>query len=393
MTNPLAAHAPRAVCPVSVSGSAKKGRRTKALVKRLSAGDIAVINHADLDGIAAVSLVEAKVAAVLDCSAPITGKYPNRGPLILAEAGIPLFQTSDQSIFDEIEEGVSLQLNDSGQIAQKGRSIDIGAVHWSISKIETAMEAARANLGRQIEEFAANTLQYVREERSDFIYPTEMPPLTGVRSLSKRHVVIVVRGAGYREDLLSILSYIHEVRPILIGVDGGADVLITSGLIPDIILGDMDSVSDKALKCGCKIVVHAYAKSGEAPGMERMKALGAPAEIFPIGGTSEDAAMLLAYEKGAKLIVAVGTHSNMEDFLEKGRSGMASTFLVRLKVGSLLVDARGVSQLYRRSASTGELLGLLLSFAAVVSAVATQSPIVQAWWAVFRNSFLLKFHH
>jgi len=342
-----------------------------------------VIDHVDIDAIAAAGLADARIAAVIDSAPPISGKYPNRGPLALVTAHIPVYQLLDPSLFDAIAEGRVLTIDAHGNIAQRGVRHEGAVQVWTHERVLDEMESARANLGRELEDFTANTLRYVREEKSLLVEPIEAPALTGVRPISKKQVVIVVRGEGYREDLQSIRSYIRDVRPILIGVDGGADVLRENGFRPDIILGDMDSVSDASLKCGAKIVVHAYA-DGRAPGMDRVTSLGLKAELFPVSGTSEDAAMLLAYEKGAQLIVAVGTHSNLEDFLDKGRAGMASTFLVRLKVGAHLVDARGVSQLHRRAASWGEVLGLFLSGGAVFAALVSQSPIAQSYLAFLR---------
>jgi uncharacterized membrane-anchored protein len=391
MILPLSASAGKGGRQSPVTGTARKGRRTKDLVKRLKPGDIAVIDHLDIDAIAAANLVDARVSAVIDCAAPISGKYPNRGPLLLVSSGIPLFQLRDSSSFEAIQEGKPLTVSPDGALNQPGFSLADAVLSWTRSDIEREMDEARFNLGSELEKFAENTLKYVREEKALLVEPIDVPRLKGVRTLSKRHVVIVVRGEGYRDDLSSISAYIRDVRPVLIGVDGGADVLREFGFRPDIILGDMDSVSDDSLKCGAKLVVHAYANSGKAPGLDRIQSLGLLAETFPVPGTSEDAAMLLAFEKGAKLIVAVGTHSNLEDFLDKGRAGMASTFLVRLRVGSRLVDARGVSQLHRRAATRGEMIGLILSGGAVLAAIASQSVIVQSCLSFAQHWLRLRF--
>ncbi len=391
MIMPLSTNAGKGGRIAPVTGNARKGRRTKELIKRLKPGDVAIIDHVDIDAIAAAGLVDARVSAVIDCAAPISGKYPNRGPLVLVAAGIPLFQLRNPSLFDSIQEGKALTIGVDGAILQPGTELPDAVIALPRAEVERLMDEARVNLGHELEEFAANTLRFVREEKSLLIEPVDVPRLKGVRAISNRHVVIVVRGEGYREDLMSISAYVRDVRPVLIGVDGGADVLREFGFKPDIILGDMDSVSDESLKSGAKLIVHAYASTGRAPGLDRVKALGLMAETFPVSGTSEDAAMLLAYEKGAKLIVAVGTHSNLEDFLDKGRAGMASTFLVRLRVGSRLVDARGVSQLHRRSATRGEVLGLLLSGGAVIAAIVSQSLFVQSFLSFAQHWWRLRF--
>jgi uncharacterized membrane-anchored protein len=143
-------------------------------------------------------------------------------------------------------------------------------------------------------------------------------------------------------------------------VDGGADALLDFGLKPDMIIGDMDSVTTEALLTGAELVVHAY-PGGDAPGLERLEALGLASTTFEAPGTSEDIAMLVAYEHGAQLIVAVGTHANVIEFLDKGRKGMASTFLTRLRVGPVLVDAKGVSRLYRGRVRRIDLTMLVLA--------------------------------
>ena len=81
-------------------------------------------------------------------------------------------------------------------------------------------------------------------------------------------------------------------------------------------------------------------------------------------------AFLLAHEKRAELIVAVGTHGNLREFLDKGRSGMSSTFLVRLRVGEILVDAKGVSRIYGNSFSR-----LCFSGGPIISLGLTRSSI------------------
>jgi uncharacterized membrane-anchored protein len=205
-------------------------------------------------------------------------------------------------------------------------------------------------------------MEYLRRERDLLLDGVGVPEIT--TKIDGRHALIVVRGYHYKEDLRTLRSYIREYRPVLIGVDGGADALIEVGLRPDLVVGDMDSVSDATLRCGAEIVVHAY-RDGNAPGLERVRRLGVEPVVFPATGTSEDVAMLLADDKGAELIVAVGTHATLVEFLDKGRGGMASTFLTRLRLGGKLVDAKGVSRLYRSRISTTALV--LLVLAALVS--------------------------
>lgn len=365
-------------------GPARCDRRTKALIKRLKPGDIAVIDHADLDGLAARALVDARVAAVVNAQPFISGKYPNRGPSVLAAAQIPLFQLSDPSKFSGLRDGVALSVDAGGGLYQ-GEAFADALTLWDDAKITEATAAARANLGAELEKFARNTLQYLDADKDLLLDPTDVPALRRVR-LSGRHALVVVRGEGYKEDLALMRGYLTDYKPVLIAVDGAADALVEIGQRPDIILGDMDSVSDAALRSGAQIIVHAY-KNGSAPGLDRVKALGLTADLFAVPGTSEDAALLLAYEHGADLIVALGTHSNLEDFLDKGRAGMASTYLVRLKVGPRLVDARGVFKLYQPRPPFIAHIALLLSFLFAVVVLLRFSPmwenlaaLIRIWW-------------
>jgi uncharacterized membrane-anchored protein len=231
-------------------------------------------------------------------------------------------------------------------------------------------------------------MEYLLRERDLLLDGVGVPEIS--TRLEGRHVLIVVRGYGYREDLAMLKSYIREYRPVLLGVDGGADAILEVGLTPDLIVGDMDSVSDEALASGAEVVVHAYA-DGAAPGLARVQDLRVPAVLFPAAGTSEDVAMLLADEKGASLIVAVGTHATLLEFLDKGRQGMASTFLTRLRVGGKLVDAKGVSRLYRRQISAWSLVLLVLATLVAIAAAVYVSAAGQAygdiiadWWADLR---------
>jgi uncharacterized membrane-anchored protein len=366
----------------------RMGRRTKALLPTLKPGAIVVIDHPDLDAVAAQGLVQARPRAVINNQLFITGRYPNKGPQILLDAGIALFETQNGvDLFARFSEG-ELVVLDATTLRSEAITVDISPV--TQSDLALRLQSARANLDTELCRFAENTLQYIqRESERDILLgnvalPTIQTPIAG------KPVLIVVRGEGYEKDLARLAPYVREQRPVIIAVDGAADALLEFGMRPQIILGDMDSISDAALKCGAELIVHAYT-DGRAPGAERMKLLGLNAQTFPIAGTSEDAALLLAYERDAKIIVAVGTHTNLEDFLDKGRGGMASTFLVRLKVGNKLVDARGVSHLYNSRTRSGPMLVFLAVsaiFPLLIFLIAT--PQGQVAWRSFLLSLRLR---
>lgn len=364
-----------------ITGPARVDRRTKKLTARLQPGDVAVIDHLDLDRVSAEALVACRPAAVLNAARSTSGRYPNLGPEILLAAEIPLIDDLGPDVMT-VQEGRQVDVVD-GAVQVAGQVVAEGTVQDDAS-VAASMAEARAGLAVQLEAFAANTMDYLRQERDLLLDGVGVPKIRTV--LDGRQALIVVRGYQYKEDLVALRPYIKEYRPVLIGVDGGADAVLEAGWTPDMIVGDMDSVSDRALTCGAEIVVHAY-RDGRAPGVERVERLGVDHVVFPATGTSEDVAMLLADDKGADLIVAVGTHATLVEFLDKGRSGMASTFLTRLRVGSKLVDAKGVSRLYRQRISNWQLAwlvlaGLLALTVALASTAAGQTMfgLVAAWF-------------
>jgi uncharacterized membrane-anchored protein len=325
----------------AVVGAAKIDRRTKDLVKRLEPGDVAVINHRDIDRVAADGLIAAGVAAVVNADASISGRYPNGGPIRVVQAGIPLIDRTGEEVLERIHEGEQVRIEE-GEVWRGDEKIATGHP-LTADEVQTAMDVARAAIGGELERFAVNTLEYIQREAKLTFEPIQLPPIkTRFRG---RHALVVVRGLDYRTDLAALRPYIREYQPVLIGVDGGADALLEMRLTPDIIIGDFDSVSERALATGAELVHHVHL-DGRAPGRENLHGWGLPYHEFVVDGTSEDVAMLLAYEAGAQLIVAVGTHASMVEFLDKGRKGMSSTFLTRLRLGPALVDAKGVSRLY-----------------------------------------------
>jgi uncharacterized membrane-anchored protein len=356
---------------VEFSGVARLDRRTKRLVKRLGPDDIAIIDHRDIDRASAEELLESRVRVVFNVSPSVTGRFPNVGPLSLVRGGIRLIDCPGAELFEDVKEGESLVVRGAG-LYRNGTRLAAGHVHTE-DELERALAEQRARVTDALESFAENTLHHVRDESKLLSEGVQIPQLK--TSFRDRHALVVARAPEAKRDLRIVRSYIREFKPILIGVDGGADRLLEAGYSPDVVVGDMDSVSDKALRSAAEIVVHAYA-GGRAPGRERVDRLGLPSALLPAPGMSEDVAILLAYEKGAELIVAVGTRFNLTEFLERDRAGMSSTFLTRLKVGDILVDARGVSRLFRARAGVGPLLAFVgAGLAAIVAAVAVSSDL------------------
>ncbi|NLJ99858.1 MAG: hypothetical protein GX318_01300 [Clostridia bacterium] len=351
-------------------GVARVDKLTKNLIKRLQPNEIAVIHHRDIDEVSAEGLIAAGVQAVLNADTSISGKYPNPGPLKILKAGIPLIDNLGPEIMEKIKEEQVVSIDD-GVVYIETMPIAWGK-NLTVDEVKEMMEDSKHNYNKEIKKFVLNTLEYAEKEIDLITKGIEIPELnTGFQG---RHALIVVRGMDYKKDLNTIRSYIKDVRPVLVGVDGGADALLEAGYTPDMIVGDMDSVTDGALQCGAEVVVHAY-RDGRAPGLERVKGLGVEPVIVKAPGTSEDIAMLTAYQKGAQLIVAVGTHSNVFDFLEKGRKGMSSTFLVRIKIGTKLVDAKGVNKLYKGSIRFRYVIGVIAAALIPLAVILLESPI------------------
>ena len=355
--------------PPGIIGVARVDKKTKNIARRLNPGEIAIIDHSDLDRVSAEELIRRKISAVVNVSVSMTGRYPNLGPQLLLDAGIPVIDDVGPDVLVRVTDGALVRLDQEtlyigDSVVAKGKPLTQGSV-------DAAMTEARAMVGVQIESFAANTLEFLRREHQLLTDGVQAPEME--TDMAGRHVLVVVRGYHYREDLATLRAYIREYKPVMLAVDGGADALMEVGYEPDVILGDMDSVSDEALSCGAELVVHAYA-DGRAPGLSRIRELGLEAVTCPAPGTSEDIALLLADAKGASLIVVVGTHHTLEEFLDKGRPGMSSTFITHLRVAGKLINARGVHQLYHSRISGWSLFALVLAAAVAVLVAVLFSP-------------------
>ncbi len=389
----------------TVTGPVRLGRRTKLLVRHLSSGDIALIDHLDIDRVSAEELIAADVGAVLNCRSSSSGTYPNLGPQLLVEAGIHLVDLPDDSLLQVLSDGEAVTVRDGdvtrdGEVLVRGEVLDLARVH-----AET--EARRREVGEALERFAHNTIEHMLEERELLSGKIEMPRFA--TDFRDRAALVVVRGVGHQRDLRALRPFIRDMRPVLVAVDGGAEALLDEGLCPDMIVGDMDSAGEAALMSssgrrrwgggagglgssrlgsstksgGAELVVHAY-PDGRAPGRERLEALGLPFKLVPAPGTSQDVAMLIAAEKGANLIVSVGSQFNLVEFLDRNRKGMSSTFLTRLRIGEILVDAKGVSRLYHPRPGLTPLLVVvaagLIAMIAVVWTTPALRDVVDLLW-------------
>ena len=352
-----------------LAGPARLGRRTKRLVKELRPGAVAVLDHKDLDRVSAEDLIAAGVLAVLNCSPSSTGAYPNMGPLLLVQAGIHLVDMPDDELFDRLGDGDAIVVR--GGDVLRGTKVVARGVVQEPDAVRAATDERRREIGDALEAFAQNTIEHMLEERELLSGRIELPRFD--TDFRDRPALIVVRGVDHQKDLRALRPYIRDMKPAILAVDGGANALLAEGFSPDMIVGDMDSATEQALRCGAELVVHAY-PDGRAPGRKHLESLGLPYKLVPAPGTSQDVAMLIAAEKGAELIVSVGSQFNLVEFLDKNRRGMASTFLTRLRLGEILVDAKGVSRLYRPRAGAAPLVGVVLAGLVCLLAIVLLSP-------------------
>ena len=364
-TPPVATSPP----PREVRGIARLGKRTKLLVKRLRRGDIAIIDHLDLDRVSAEDLIACGVEAVVNCSASTSGRYPNTGPLLLVQAGIHLVDAPGCALFEQLDDGDPLTVR-GGELLRHGELVATGTVQ-DPATVQALTDQRRREIGEALEAFAQNTVEHMLQERELLAGKLELPQFA--TEFRDRGALIVVRGTDHKRDLRALRPYIRDTRPVLVGVDGGADAILEDGFEPDMIVGDMDSATEPALRSGAELVVHAY-PDGRAPGRDRLERLGLPYKVVPAPATSQDVAMLIAAEKGARLIVSVGSHFTLVEFLDKARRGMSSTFLTRLRVGEILVDAKGVSRLYRPRPGSWVLLLLLAAGLVTLLAIVATTP-------------------
>ncbi len=383
----------------TVVGPVRPGRRTKLLVRHLVRGDIALIDHLDIDRVSAEELIAAGAVAVLNCSASSGGSYPNLGPQLLVEAGIVLVDLPDDALFEGLSDGdpvVIRALPPAGELCEKpaqsaraevlckGELLARGEV-LDLERVCAETEVRRREIGEALERFAHNTIDHMREERELLAGRIQLPRFA--TDFRDRSTLVVVRGVGHQRDLRALRPFIRDMRPVIVAVDGGADALLEAGLTPSMIVGDMDSASEAALRCGAELVVHSY-PDGRAPGRHRLEEHGLPFKLVPAPGTSQDVAMLLAAEKGARLIVSVGSQFNLVEFLDRNRKGMSSTFLTRLRIGEILVDAKGVSRLYRPRPGLTPLLVVIAAGLIAVIAVVWMTPalrdVAELLWLKFK---------
>lgn len=353
------------------TGVARVDRRAGDLLRRVSAGDIVVLDQLDLDRRTADALVNAEVAGVVNASPSTSGRFPNLGPEVLLAAGIPLIDNIGGDILHSVKDGMKLRLHE-GVVYQGEREIAEG-VEQTQESVADQMIEAKAGMSAQLEAFSANTIEFLRRERTLILDGVGVPELH--TSMRDREVLVVGDGREAPDEVKALKRYLKEHQPVLIGVDTGADMLFEAGYQPDVIVGDPQGIGTETLKCGAEVVVPAQS-DGHAPGLERIQDLGIGAVTFPASGNPEDLALLLAEAGNSSLVVTAGFQATLREFLDRGRSGSnPSTFLTRLKLGNKIVDAKAVATLHRSKVSTGAIVLLIVAAVAVLVAALLLSDV------------------
>ncbi|MGA9746007.1 MAG: putative cytokinetic ring protein SteA [Nocardioides sp.] len=372
-----------------ISGTARVDRRTTGLVRRLRRGDIAVIDHLDLDRAHAEQLVEAGVVAVVNAAPFISGRYPNLGPELLTKAGVILLDDVGPEVFKRVQDGAGVRID--GHRLMRDQDVIAEGVRLGPDDVATKMSEARGGLATQLQSFTHNTTEFLRREQDLLLHGQGVPTLR--TQVSGRPVVVVVRAYDHRADLRKLRRFIREQRPVLIGVDAGADALEMAGHRADIVVVGAEglgqgttaheqgqTVTDKALRNSREVVLHTD-RGGRALGSDRLERLGVRAEELAASGTTEDIALLLADTAGASLVITVGMHATLDEFLDRQRAGLASTFLTRLRVGPKLIDAKGVPQLYAGRVRLWHLALVLLAGLIALGVAISATPVGAEWWS------------
>jgi uncharacterized membrane-anchored protein len=372
-----------------VTGTARTDRRTTALLPRLRSGDVAVLDHVDLDGPTAEALVEAGVVAVVNRSPMISGRFPNRGPQLLVDAGIPMVDLAHgldgRDLLAAVADGRPVQVRGGSlllgdQVVAEGRAL-------SAEDVADQLGAAESGLSSQLHTLTHNTAEFLRREEA-LVLHGEGVPQTRTR-LRGRPVVVVAQGPDDVAELRRIRRYLREVEPVVIASGDGLTVARGAGLRPDVVVLDARAEElppAKALR-ECRDVVITQATSGMRAGMgaDRFERLGVRVLTMQTSATPADAALLLADAAGATPIIGVGLRGTIDEFLDGNREGLGSGFVARLKVGPRLVDADAVPMLY-----SGQLrarhayLVLLIGLIAVAAALAT-TDVGHAWFLDVRD--------
>ncbi len=364
-----------------VTGTARVGTPTSSVLPLLRPGDIAVIDHVDLDRDTATALVEAGVRAVVNAAPMISGRYANLGPEVLAEAGVLLVHQVGKDGIGRIQDDQQIRLLDGvvyavlpdGQDEEiaSGRAIDLDEVHHE-------MDRAHGDLVAHIDALAHPTGDSPRREQELLLGGRGLPDTT--TQLAGRPVVVVARTD--HADLQAIGPFVREQAPVVVAVGACANDLLGLSWAPDVVVvtaGDPGSMpSADALRVATDVVLMAPRGSSLAE-QATIEAVASAPHLVDSSATAEDLALLLAYHHDAALIVGVGLGARLEDFLGGQSAARTSSFATRLKVGDRLVDAAAVRALYAGRPASGQVALVVLAGIVALIAAISVTPVGHDW--------------
>lgn len=362
-----------------VRGTARVDRRTRALLPRVGAGDIAVMDHVDLDRAIAQELVDRGVAVVLNASPMISGRFPSLGPKVLADAGVTMVDELGEEIFGLVRDGDELRVDDASVHTRKGQEL-VGR-HLTAVQVDEQLADAAEGLGHQLDSFTHNSTEFLRREQELLLHGQGVP--TPTTPINDRPVVVVVAGEDYEKELAAVKRFIVEQKPVLVGVDRAADAMVKARLRPDVVVISANASAEdlpapRTLKAARDVVL-LVDRGAPRTVEEPFARMGVQPLLFTSSATTEDAALILADAGEASVIVGVGMHATLADFLDRQRAGLASTYLTRLKVGPRLVDAAAVPTLYSGRVRPRHLAALFLAGCLALAAAIGTTPVGQDW--------------
>ncbi|WP_435747716.1 putative cytokinetic ring protein SteA [Nocardioides sp. SYSU DS0663] len=362
-----------------LSGTARVERRAEALLPRLRPGDIAVLDHPALDRSTAHRLVEVGVAAVVNASPLVSGRYPNLGPEVLERAGVPMVDSTGPGLLATLRDGEHVRIAD-GRLHVGDRVVGLGRpVDRAV--LERDLVEARRGMTAQLETFLHNGAELLRREEELLLHGDALPatetPLAG------RTAVVVVHGHDHEAELRTMRVYLREQQPVVVAVGRAADTVATRRRRPDIVVVDAAEPRDlpaAAVLRGARDVVVRAPRGTDGDGaLQTLDRLGVRPLVVRTDVTAEDVALLLAGAGGAALVIGVGLHATLEEFLDRQRSGLASTYLTRLRLGERLIDAAAVPYLYSGRVRPHHLLTVMLAGLVALGAAVGVTPVGQEW--------------
>jgi len=368
-----------------VRGTLRAERPTHALLPRLRQGDVAVIDHVDLDRRSAQAMVDAGVVAVVNAQSMVSGRYPNRGPEVLAEAGIVLVDSVGEAGLASLVDGRRVrvldgQIYDGEQRLTEGRAVDLETVH-------AEMDRARAGLAAQLEAFTHNSSELLRREEEVLLHGTGVPRMH--TQIADRAVVVVVDHPDAVRQLRGLRSFVKEQRPVVVAVGDAVVRLPAVRRAADVVVvgPDPDALPpSRSLRAARDVVVAPGSRSADGV-VEALERIGVVPHRFDSSLAPEDAALLLAGAHHPRLVIGVGMSTTLTDFLESQRPGLAGTYLSRLALGPTLVDAAAVPTLYSGRVEKRHLLLALFVCLLVVGAALATTDVGQQWIHDLRDWF------